>query len=144
MFIDKYFLKILNEVIKLKNAQNLEFFLKFKEKYSLLYRKIKELLYNFKFDSIIYFDRIDILAKNILNQYNLIERQILIRCLIFEIDPELIKYFEIFPHNNILNLKSKRNEYNKNQNFDYFCLEKSTLDVLNHIEKLEGSFKLFE
>jgi len=131
-------------VIKLKNAQNLEFFLKFKEKYSLLYRKIKELLYNFKFDSIIYFDRIDILAKNILNQYNLIERLILIRSLIFEIDPELIKYFEIFPHNSILNLKSKRYEYNRNQNFDYFCLEKSTLDVLNHIEKLEGSFKLFE
>ena len=131
-------------MIKLKNAQNLDFFFKFKEKYSLLYRKIKELLYNFKFDSTIYFDRIDILAKNILNQYNLIERQILIRSLIFEIDPELIKYFEIFPHNSILNLKSKRNEYNKNQNFDSFCLEKSTLDVLNHIEKLEGSFKLFE
>ena len=131
-------------MIKLKNAQNLDFFLKFKEKYSLLYRKIKELLYNFKFDSTIYFDRIDILAKNILNQYNLIERQILIRSLIFEIDPELVKYFEIFPHNSILNLKLKRNEYNKNQNFDYFCLEKSTLDVLNHIEKSEGSFKLFE
>ena len=131
-------------MIKLKNAQNLEFFLKFKEKYSLLYRKIKELLYNFKFDSIIYFDRIDILAKNILNQYNLIERLILIRGLIFEIDPELIKHFEIFPHKSILNLKSKRHEYNKNQNFDYFCLEKSTLDVLNHSEKLEGNFKLFE
>lgn len=131
-------------MIKLKNAQNLEFFLKFKEKYSLLYRKIKELLYNFKFDSIIYFDRIDILAKNILNQYNLIERLILIIGLIFEIDPELIKYFEIFPHKSILNLKSKRHEYNKNQNFDYFCLEKSTLDILNHIEKLEGNFKLFE
>lgn len=131
-------------MIKLKNAQNLEFFLKFKEKYSLLYRKIKKLLYNFKFDSIIYFDRIDILVRNILNQYNLIERQILIRSLIFEIDPELVKYFEIFPHNSILNLNSKRNEYNKNQNFDYFCLEKTTLDILKHIEKSEGSFKLFE
>lgn len=131
-------------MIKLKNAQNLDFFFNFKEKYSLLYRKIKELLYNFKFDSIIYFDRIDILAKNILNQYNLIERLILIIGLIFEIDPELIKYFEIFPHKSILNLKSKRHEYNKNQNFDYFCLEKSTLDILNHTEKLEGNFKLFE
>ena len=131
-------------MIKLKNAQNLEFFLKFKEKYSLLYRKIKKLLYNFKFDSIIYFDRIDILVRNILNQYNLIERQILIRSIIFEIDPELVKYFEIFPHNSILNLNSKRNEYNKNQNFDYFSLEKTTLDILKHIEKSEGSFKLFE
>jgi len=131
-------------VIKLKNVQNLEFFLKFKEKYSLLYRKIKELLNNFKFDSIIYFDRIDNHVKNILNQYNLIERQILIRSLIFEIDPELVKYFEIFPHNSILDLNLKRTECNNNQNYDYFYPEKTTLDVLNQIEKSEGGFKLFK
>jgi len=128
----------------MRNAQNLEFFLKFKEKNNLLCRKIREILYNFKYDSIIYFDRIDKHVKNILNQYNLIERQILIRHLIFEIDPALVKYYEIFPHNNILNLNLKRTEYNKNQNYNYYYPEKTTLDVLNQIEKSEGVFNLFK
>ena len=128
----------------MRNAQHLEFFLKFKEKNSLLYRNIRDILNNFKFDSIIYFDQIDLLAKNILNQYNLIERQILIKHLISERDPALLKYYEIFPHNSILNLNLKKTEYNKNQNYDYFYPEKTTLDVLNQIEKSEGNFKLFK
>lgn len=128
----------------MSNAQNLEFFLKFKEKNSLLYRKIRDILYNFKYDSIIYFDQIDILVKSILNQYNLIERQILIRNLIFEMDPALVKHYEIFPHNNILNLNLNRTEYNKNQKYYYIYPEKTTLDVLNQIEKSEGVLKLFK
>jgi len=126
----------------MRNAQNLKLFLKFKEKNSLLYSKIRNILYNFKYDKIIYFDQIDILVNNILNQYNLIERQILIKNLIFEIDPTLIKYYEIFPPKSILTLKGKK--YDKSQNYDYFYPEKSTIDVLNQIEKLDGIFKLFE
>ena len=128
----------------MRKTQNLKFFLKFKEKNNLLYRKIRDILYNFKYDSIIFFDQIDILVKNILNQYNLIERQILIRNLIFEIDPALVKCYEIFPHNSILDLNLKRTECNNNQNYDYFYPEKTTLDVLNQIEKSEGGFKLFK
>ena len=125
----------------MRNAQNLKFYLKFKEKNSLLYRKIRDILYNLKYDSIIYFDQIDSLIKNLLNQYNLIERQILIRNLIFEMDPALVKYYEIFPPSNILNLNSK---YGKNQNYDNFCPEKTTLEVLIQIEKSHRNFKFFK
>lgn len=128
----------------MRNAQNLKFFLKFKEKNSLLYRKIRDILYNLKYDSIIYFDQIDSFVKNILNQYNLIERQILIKNLIFEMDPALVKYYEIFPPNNILNLNLKRIKYNKNLNYDYYYPEKTTLDILNQIEKSHGNFKFFK
>ncbi len=129
----------------MRNAQHLVFFLKFKEKNSQLYRNISDILFNLEYDSIIYFDQIDLLVKNILNQYNLIERQILIKNLIFEIDPALIKYYEIFPPNSILNLNLKKTENNNNQNYDYLYPEKTTIDVLNQIEKIEGSsFKFFK
>lgn len=128
----------------MRNTQHLEFFLKFKEKNSLLYSNIRDILYNFKYDSIIYFDQIDLLAKNILNQYNLVERQILIKHLISEMNPALLKYYEIFPPNNIQNLNLNKKEYNKNENYDNFYSEKTTLDVLNQIEKSEGSFQLFK
>lgn len=128
----------------MRNAQNLKFYLKFKEKNSLLYRKIRDILYNLKYDSIIYFDQIESLIKNLLNQYNLIERQIIVRNLIFEMDPALVKYYEIFPPNKILNLNLKKTRSNKNQNYDYFNPEKTTLDVLNQIEKSHGYFKFFK
>ncbi len=128
----------------MKTAENFDSFLKFKEDNNLLYQKIRDILYNFKDNSIIYFDQIDVLVKNILNHYNLIERQILVRNLLFEIDPGLVKYYEIFPQNNILDLNLKRKKYKKNQDFIYFYPEKTIFDILNQIKRSEGSFKLFE
>lgn len=128
----------------MRNAQHLDFFFKFKEKNSLLYSTIRDILYNFKYESIIYFDQIDLLAKNILNQYNLIERLILIKHLISEMNPELVKQYEIFPNNISLKLSLVKTDNNKNQKYDSFYSEQTTMDVLNQIENSEGDFKLYK
>jgi len=106
-------------------------FSKFKEENCHLYEKIKHILVNLKFGNLVYFDEVDIFIKDILPQYSLLERQILLKNLISENYSQFENSFEIFSKS----LK-KRN--------DSLFLNKTTLDVLNSIKNSNGHFDLYD
>ena len=110
---------------------NYTIFSKFKEENCHIYEKIKNILANLKFGNVIYFDDVDIYIKEILPQYSLLERQILLRNLISENYSQFENSFEIFSK-----LLGEKN--------DTLFLNKTTLDVLELIKNSEGYFKLYE
>jgi len=110
---------------------NNTFFSKFKEENLVLYDKIISVLANLKFGSTIYFDDIDIFIKEILTQYTLLERQILLRDIISESYSQFENSFEIF---------SKFPE----EKDDSVFLNKTTLEVLDLIKNSEGYFELYK
>ena len=110
---------------------NYTIFSKFKEENYRIYEKINNILANLKFSNIIYFDDVDIYIKEILPQYSLLERQILLRNLISENYSQFENSFEIFS-----NLLGEKN--------DTLFLNKTTLDVLNLIKNSKGYFELYE
>ena len=107
------------------------FFSKFKEENCHTYEKIKNILANLKFGNKIYFDDVDIFIKEILTQYSLLERQILLRNLISENYSRFENSYEIF---------SKFPEEKDSSLF----LDKTTLEVLDLIKNTEGYFELYE
>ena len=127
----------------MRYQQNLNFFINFKEKNRSIYEKIKKILYNFKNDSIIYFDQIDNEINDILSKYDLIEKQILIKELLFELDPLLVKNYEIFPFKSIRKLETLNSNTNQKDQYVYSQPKKTTLEVLNQIEKSVGILNLF-
>ena len=112
---------------------NYTIFSKFKEEDCHIYEKVNNILANIlaKFCNIIYFDDVDIYIKEILPQYSLLERQILLRNLISENYSQFENSFEIFS-----NLLGEKN--------DTLFLNKTTLDVLELIKNSEGYFELYE
>lgn len=110
---------------------NNTFFSKFKEENLVLYDKIISVLANLKFENTIYFDDVDIFIKEILTQYTLLERQILLRDIISENYSLFENSFEIF---------SKFPE----EKDDSVFLNKTTLEVLDLIKTSEGCFELYE
>ena len=97
---------------------NYTFFSKFKEENCHSYEKIKKILANLKFGNKIYFDDVDVFIKEILTQYSLLERQILLRNLISEKYSQFESSFEIF--SKFLGKKD-----------DSLFLNKTTLEVLD-------------
>ncbi len=110
---------------------NNTFFSKFKEENCHIYEKIKNILANLKFGNVIYFDDVDVFIKEILTQYSLLERQILLRNLISENYSQFENSLEIFSK-----FLAEKN--------DSLFLNKTTLDVLDLIRNSEGYFELFE
>lgn len=127
-------------IFSMKKPNNLKFFMEFKEKNIELYQKIKRFLKNLEYNSKINFDEIDIIFKKDLNQYSLIERQVFIKLIIHELNPENIDCFEIFSNND----KDKSiSEEDINQFNDNSKISTTTLDILELIEKSEGNAQLF-
>jgi len=110
---------------------NYTFFSKFKEENCHIYEKIKNILANLRFGNKIYFDDVDVFIKEILTQYSLLERQILLRNLISENYSQFENSFEIFSK-----FLGERN--------DSLFLNKTTLDVLDLIKNSDGCFELYE
>ena len=107
------------------------FFSKFKEENCHSYEKIKNFLDNLKTGNKIYFDDVDVFIKEILTQYSLLERQILLRNLISESYSQFENSFEIF--SKFLGKKD-----------DSLFLNKTTLEVLDLIKNSEGYFELYK
>jgi len=107
------------------------FFSKFKEENCHSYEKIKKKLANLKAGNKIYFDDVDAFIKEILTQYSLLERQILLRNLISESYSQFENSFEIF--SKFLEKKD-----------DSLFLNKTTLEVLDLIKNSEGYFELYK
>jgi hypothetical protein len=110
---------------------NFTFFSKFKEENCLLYEKIKSILTNLNLGDIIYFDEVDVFIREILTQYSLLERQLLLRYLISENFSQFENSFEIF------------SKFPEEKDVSLF-LNKTTLEVLNLIKNSNGSFELYE
>ena len=114
--------------------------MEFKEKNIELYQIIKRFLKNLEYNSKINFDEIDNIYKKDLNQYSLIERQVFIKLIIQELNPENIDCFEIFSNSDYDKSITKVN----NNQFDNNSKNPTTtLDILELIEKSEGDFQLF-
>ena len=127
-------------IFSMRKPNNLKFFIEFKEKNIELYQKIKRFLKNLEYNSKINFDEIDIIFKKDLNQYSLIERQVFIKLIIHELNPENIDCFEIFSNRDYDKSISKE----KNNQFDDSSRSSTTtLDILELVEKSEGNFQLF-
>ena len=111
---------------------NYSIFSKFKEENCHIYEKVKNILAEIlaKFCNIIYFDDVDIYIKDILPQYSLLERQILLRNLISENYSKFENSFEIFSKS-------------RGEKTTTLFLNKTTLNVLELIKNSEGYFELY-
>ncbi len=94
----------------MNKLKKISYFQRFKEQNKEIYNKLKNILLHMKFNSIIYFNYIDLHVKEILTDYSTIERQILLKSIISETIPNKVIFFDIFPNQLQINLNNKIND----------------------------------
>ncbi len=85
-----------------------DFYKKFKRNCAIRYKKIKNAILKLNYELKLNYNQIDLIAKKILHENTILERQIIMKCLIFELDPSLINSIEIFSVQNISDISLKK------------------------------------
>jgi len=114
-----------------------EFYTKFKKNRANKYEKIKNEFLKLISESEFNYNLLDLTVKEILHENTMLERQIIIKCLIFELDTSLISSFEIFSVQDITDISLKKtNDSDDNSN--------RWLDILFNSDYSNENFKIYD
>ena len=114
-----------------------DFYKKFKRNSAIRYKKIKNAFLKLNYESKLNYNQIDLIAKKILHENTILERQIIIKCLIFEIDPSLIDSIEIFSVQNTSDISLKKNNDSDNSSSRW-------LDILFNLDYSNKNFRIYD
>ena len=93
----------------MNQTKTIGFFDRFKNSRKNLYERVKEIIINIDCKPRILFDDIDLLIKDILHNFDTIERQIIVKSIVSEIYSSSEIIVDIFPTDYDNNLKEKEN-----------------------------------
>jgi len=114
-----------------------EFYTKFKKNRANKYEKIKNEFLKLISESEFNYNLLDLTVKEILHENTMLERQIIIKCLIFELDTSLISSFEIFSVQDITDISLKKtNDSDDNSN--------RWLDILFNSNYSNKNFRIYD
>ena len=114
-----------------------EFYTKFKKNRANKYEKIKNEFLKLISESEFNYNLLDLTVKEILHENTMLERQIIIKCLIFELDTSLINSFEIFSVQDITDISLKKtNDSDDNSN--------RWLDILFNSDYSNENFRIYD
>ena len=114
-----------------------DFYKKFKENCFIKYKKIKKAFLNINFKENFNYNQLDNIAKEILDQNSILERQIIVKCLIFEIDPSLNDSFEILSIDNLSYISLKKNNESDSDSSEW-------LDILFNSDYSNKNFRIYD
>lgn len=114
-----------------------EFYIKFKKNRANKYEKIKNKFLKLISESEFNYNLFDLTVKEIFHENTILERQIIIKCLIFELDTSIIDSFEIFSVQDITDINLKKTN-DSEDNSDRW------LDILFNSNYSNETFKIYD
>ena len=119
----------------MNDNKGFNFYRRFTERDPENYVALKRIILDLKFNSKIYFDKIDSLTRDILIHYDISERLLIIKSLLCEVNPDYGDRFEIFSKKSSANLES----IEQTKEF-----ELNWMNILYDSSETEKKFRIYE